>query len=167
MLTLSLSHGLTDQLLRRGAVHKAERPGSDYHHILAYLKTQQDIKAGTSCAVHVAVTKPQNFADLEKSELYPRRPDETGWLLPEVSLTEAETDFDPKSDDEEAGRSGTFSGKNVGLDKTYANDNQDGPLEAPQGSRITEGEGPPMKDSLTTGGKNGKQRAGDAADNKT
>lgn len=96
-------------LLLRGAVHKADRPGSDYDHFLAYLKTRQDMNSGTSRAVHVAVTKPQNSADLEKSELFSRRPDEKGWLFPKVDLTEAETDLDLESDDEEAGLSGTYA----------------------------------------------------------
>ena len=130
----------------------------------AYLKTLQDIYSGTSRAVHVAVTKPQNFADIEKSELFPRRPDEKGWLFPKVNLEEAGTDPDLKSDDEEAGDSGTFASNHVGLDEAYADYGKGAASEAPQGSPTAEGNEPPRKDSLAAGSKNGKQRADDAAD---
>lgn len=167
MLTLSLSRGLTNQLLRSGAVHRAERPGSDYRHFLAYLKTPQDIQSGTSRAVHVAVTKPQNFADIEKSELFPRRLDEKGWLFPKVDLTEAETDLELKSDNEEAEHSGTFASSNVGLDEAYADYGKGAASKAPQGFLTAEGKESPRKDSLAIGGKDGKKRADDAADDKT
>lgn len=167
MLRVSLSRRLTNQLLRRGAVHKAERPGSDYDHFLAYLKTRQDMKSGTSRAVHVAVTKPQNSADLEKSELFSRRPDEKGWLFPKVDLTEAETDLDLESDDEEAGDSGTFASNHVGLDEAYADYGKGAASEAPQSPLTAEGKGSPREDSQAVGSKHGKQRVDDADDDKT
>lgn len=63
---------MTKGILSSGAIQNGLRDGSEYPHILAYLKIAQDLQEKTHVAVHVAVKQPGNAADLEKSQLFPR-----------------------------------------------------------------------------------------------
>jgi len=106
---------MIDSVLCSGAVHQSKRRGS-YPHILAYLKTAQDVKAKTYMAVHVAVTL---IADLGKSELFSRISDEEIPLLRESDLGESDIESEADGVDEEDGDAGMVSSGHDVIDDEY------------------------------------------------